>query len=259
MTDPPICYIELNAGLCNQLFMIATGYAHAKRNGYQLRLGSKSTYWTTILQRCEAWIGRPQLPCRVWREPRFSYVPIPPDARVLSGYFQSSKYFADVSGEIRALFASPTLTHVDIPTPDLYERGVVVHIRRGDYMKGANRAIHGILDERYYQRAMEAARAALGSNVPFLVFSDDLPWCRQQPWLTASTVHFVDEPDTCRSLQLMTQFQHFILSNSSFSWWAAWLSNKNGRVWVPNRWFGPMGPADWKDIYEPGWIKLPIT
>jgi hypothetical protein len=259
MSDSPVCYIELNAGLCNQLFMIATGYAHAKRNGYQLRLSSKSTYWNTILYRCVDWIGSPSLPCRIWREPRFSYVPIPPNARVLTGYFQSSKYFADVSGEIRELFASPCLTHLDISTPDLFERGIVVHIRRGDYLVGANRNKHGILDERYYRRAMDAARTELGADCPFFVFSDDLAWCRQQAWLAGPSIVFVDEPDTCRSLQLMTQFRHFILSNSTFSWWAAWLSNKNGRVWVPNRWFGPVGPADWADIYEPGWIKLPIT
>jgi hypothetical protein len=259
------CFIKLSAGLCNQLFMIATAYAHAKRNGYTLRLSNTSRYWDTILHGCKKWIGDFDSTGRIWREPRFSHTPIPPDARGLVGYFQSSKYFADVSGEIRHLFVPPEYivastqeNHADILTTDLRDRSVVVHIRRGDYIMGDNKTRHGILDERYYRRAIDAARSKIGADVPLLVFSDDLPWCRAQSWLEGAT--FVDEPIDYRALWLMSQYRHFILANSTFSWWAAWLSgDQNGKVWAPDRWFGPTGPPDWKDIYEPGWIRLSIT
>jgi hypothetical protein len=259
------CFIKLQAGLCNQLFMVATAYAHSKRNGYTLRLSNTSRYWDTYLHMCKQWIGGYDLNGRIWREPRFSYSPIPPDTRGLVGYFQSSKYFADVSGEIRALFVPPMkiieevqTDHADILSPDVRDRTVVIHIRRGDYLEGIQRKIHGILDDRYYRRAMAAAREVIGDGCQFLVFSDDLPWCRAQPWLEGST--FVDEPVDYRALWLMSQFRNFIIANSTFSWWAAWLSgNQNGKVWAPDRWFGPPGPPDWKDIYEPGWTLLPIT
>lgn len=270
MGEERVCFIQPNAGLCNQLFMIATAYAHAKRNGYTLRLGQPNDperhYWSSFLHRVADKRGEPNPRKRVWREPRFSYVPIPPDAQNLVGYFQSSKYFQDVSGEIRSLFMPPDATiaaartkHANLLTPDLRDRGVVVHIRRGDYMLGSNKIRHGILDQRYYERAIAAARATLGADCPLLVVSDDLAWCRTQPWLAGASCLFVEEPDDCTALWLMSQFRHFILSNSTFSWWGAWLSGQPGSVWAPDTWFGPGMPRDWHDIYEPHWVRLPIT
>ena len=268
MGDGRICFIQPNAGLCNQLFMIATAYAHAKRNGYTLRLGipnsSPHKYWKTTLHNFASMIGEPNPLRRVWREPRFSFVQIPPDAQNLVGYFQSSKYFQDVSGEIRSLFTPPNdlvasfrIKHSAILDPALCNRGVVIHIRRGDYIVGSNKIKHGILDHRYYQRAITAARATLGADCPLLVFSDDLAWCRAQSWLEGSL--FIEEPNDCMALWLMSQYRHFILSNSTFSWWGAWLSGKPGSVWAPDTWFGPGMPRDWHDIYEPHWVRLPIT
>jgi hypothetical protein len=87
------------------------------------------------------------------------------------------------------------------------------------------------------------------------VFSDDLEWCRSLNFLQGAS--FVEEPDTVITLHLMTQFRRFIMSNSSFSWWAAWLAGAEDVI-VPNRWFGPSGPKDTQDIYEPNWVPLEI-
>ncbi len=190
-----------------------------------------------------------------------SYIPIPPDRRNLVGFFQSGRYFADVSGEIRDLFDLPTEITTRLhakhdPLLSLTDLGVVVHIRRGDYLIADNKAKHGILDERYYQRAIAAAQAAI-PNCQFLVFSDDLPWCRAQSWLEGAT--FVDEPSDVSALWLMSRFRNFIIANSTFSWWAAWLAGADCRVWAPDRWFGTIDPRETQDIYEPSWIRLPIT
>jgi hypothetical protein len=187
---------------------------------------------------------------------------IPAAARNLVGYFQSSKYFADVSGEIRSLFDLPAPLqavaahkHAALLTPPLLERAVVLHIRRGDYVEPWHLKKHGILGAPYYKRALAAARATLGDDVPVLVFSDGLDWCRAQPWLAGAI--FVDEPNGPVSLWLMSQFRNYILSNSTFSWWAVFLgSPTKGCMWAPDRWFGEVGPFDWEDIYEPSWIRL---
>ena len=202
-------------------------------------------------------------PGSCWREPRFSYIPIPPGRHNLYGYFQSARYFADVSGEIRTLFDPPTSLKEAVAAKHgsllaSINRSVVVHIRRGDYILGNNKSKHGILDERYYQTAIAAARTAV-PDCQLLVFSDDLAWCREQPWLQGAA--FVDEPSDVHSLWLMSRFRHFIMSNSTFSWWAVWLSDykrDHGHVWAPNKWFGPMGPPDTRDVYESDWIQLPI-
>jgi len=138
-----------------------------------------------------------------------------------------------------------------LATPSEY---VVVHIRRGDFFMGANTSIHGVLTESYYQRAM----AKQNPDTRFLVFSDDLPWCRGLTWLHEIGATFVDEPDTVLALHLMSQFEHFVMSNSSFSWWATWLGTPAKTVVAPDRWFGPRGPRDYHDIYEPEWIKVSV-
>jgi hypothetical protein len=260
------CGVQVFSGLCNQLFMIATAYAHAKRNGYTLRIHKKDEkYWSSYLHKCKAMRSTSNIVAgSLWKEPRFSYIPIPSDRNNLHGYFQCSRYFADVSGEIRDLFDPPTSLKEAVTAKhgsllaSNDGRSVVFHIRRGDYIVGNNKNVHGILDERYYQTAIAAAQAAI-PDCQLLVFSDDLTWCREQTWLQGAV--FVDEPSDVDSLWLMSQFKNFIMSNSTFSWWAVWLSNykrEGGHVWTPNKWFGPMGPPDYSDVYESDWIQLPI-
>jgi hypothetical protein len=253
------CFVQLVGGLGNQLFQIATAYAHAKRNGYTLKVSATvasaahGTYYDSFLHSIKPYLGNTTGGLR-WREPHFHYAPIPPPARQLNGYFQSSKYFADVSGEIRELFtpAPAVVATVGAKYADLLidpAAWTVVHIRRGDYLRHTN--FHGILTEDYYRRAV--ATAPTGR---LLVFSDDIEWCRSRPWLTAAT--FVDEPDAAVSLHLMSQFENYIISNSTFSWWAVWLGREAKTVLAPAKWFGPAGPQDYEDIYEPVWTRLEV-
>jgi hypothetical protein len=260
------CYVQLNGGLGNQLFEIATGYAHCRRNGLTLRLSHRTnckrgTYWDSFLERCAGFQATPPAgTVRLWREPHFHWAPIPPEARALSGYFQSSRYFNDVSGEIRELFIPSTAIQEavqerwgELLTEESKARSVVVHVRRTDYLTSA--AYHVVTTPEYYDRAIMEMRRRM-PEARLVVFSDDLAWCRAQKFFPDDTV-FVDEPDDCRALWLMAQFRHYIIANSSFSWWATWLgAEPTLTVIAPDRWFGPTGPQDWQDIYEPHWIRL---
>lgn len=246
-------------GLGNQLFQIAAAYAHAKRTGCTLKVSptvasaKHGTHFETFLHKIQPYLGI-RNDGLLWRERHFHYTPIPPAARRLYGYFQSSKYFADISGEIRELFTPATalVTTVNAKYADLLANPsswTVVHIRRGDYVTLPT--YHGILTESYYQRA-----CSMAPTPHLLVLSDDIAWCKSREWL--ADARFVDEPDATISLYLMSQFENYIISNSSFSWWAVWLGREAKTVLAPAKWFGPAGPQDVQDIYEPGWTRLEV-
>jgi hypothetical protein len=250
-------------GLGNQLFQVAAAYAHCKRTGKTLKIsqrsqgatGYKPVYWDSYLSELKTNISA-RKSGSTWNEPGFAYTPIPANAQVLQGYFQSSRYFADCTAEIRRLFHPGPATHVKM----LKKHGAllvakpmatVLHIRRGDYLAEPQK--FGILTEDWYRLASKETNAK-----DLVVFSDDLVWCRGLDFLKGAT--FVDEPDEVVALHLMTQFRRFILSNSSFSWWAAWLAGSAPEdVMVPDRWFGPAGPQDFKDVYEPMWRKVAVV
>src|SRR5438067_1120058 len=70
--------------------------------------------------------------------------------------------------------------------------------------------------------------ARIGAAARFFVFSDDLEWCRNElRWLPDHPV-FVDHafagPKFSHYLHLMSMASHFVIPNSTFGWWAAWLS-----------------------------------
>ena len=72
-----------------------------------------------------------------------------------------------------------------------------------------------------------------------------------------------DNDNGAYDMTLMSQCRHFIISNSSFSWWPAWLAgNKDKIVICPDRWFTDDAPKSFKDgnktaMNYPGWIALP--
>jgi len=263
-----VSYVKLIGGLGNQLFQIAAAHAHARRTGGRLQLSDdvdfgngRPSYFKTFLHQCKASIG-PAPSGPTYREPYFHYAPIPKEVQSIFGYYQSSRYFADVSGDIRRLFdPHPVIKNVTAAkyAPYLTEEGkattVIIHVRRGDYMTASNTRIHGILTPLYYRAAMKHYRDTLGSSTRFLLFSDDFNYCRET-YGSDPGVTCIDEQNEGVALHFMSQFRYYILSNSSFSWWATYLGEVAVTVVAPDRWFGPGGPQDYEDIYEPGWLRL---
>lgn len=75
-------------------------------------------------------------------------------------------------------------------------------------------------------------------NLTFFVFSDDIDWCKKELGFNGSNVIFVSQDmPVYETLRLMYTCKHFILSNSTFSWWGQFLSRaKNKLVVSPSRW-----------------------
>ena len=88
----------------------------------------------------------------------------------------------------------------------------------------------------------------------FIIFADDIKWAKQMLRNNEKFIFEEGEYDICEKIRLMSNCKHFIISNSSFSWWAQFLSsNRNKMVVSPNRWYNDKN--DFR-LLHPDWYKI---
>ena len=170
-----------------------------------------------------------------------------PDGTDLLGYFQSEKYFAHIRDRIRADFTFRTVVD-DSSLPEHY---VSIHVRRGDYVE--KQFAHPLCTDAYYIAAMD--RFPTGTT--FVVFSDDIDWCRSQS--VFSSCVFSAGRSMLEDMSLMSRADHNVIANSSFSWWAAWLNpNPDKIVVAPTLWFDPtyLSPEQSLDLVPEAWDRI---
>jgi len=171
----------------------------------------------------------------------------------LDGYYQSSKFFANVIPQLVAHLRPHFTCLLDACPIKIPPASLSIHIRRGDYLRYPRH--HPFAGIDYYRKALNA----LDGFDRVFVFSDDLKWCRGQTWLkNLPDTTFVDASgETC--LALMSCCDFHVIANSTFSWWGAFLAqqrNPNTRVVAPKQWFGPAIGHNTCDMYEPSWILI---
>lgn len=196
-------------------------------------------------------------------EPHFHYWPSIREVShnaYLAGYWQSEKYFSDVSGTIRADF---TFRHpLSNQNADLAGRigqamAVSLHVRRGDYLSDPKtNAAHGLCSLEYY-RAAVLHIAEHVERPEFFVFSDDIAWAKANLEIDFPC-RYVDHNQRMESyndMRLMSLCKHHIIANSSFSWWGAWLNPRQDKIVIaPRRWF--VNANNVEDLFPAGWVTL---
>ena len=136
---------------------------------------------------------------------------------------------------------------------------VAVHVRRGDYVGNATR---DICNMSYYKNAINILSKKY-NNLHFFVFSDDIQYISENfTFLKCYTI--IDSINELMSdyfdLFLMTKVNHLILSNSTFSWWGAWLNKSNGKtVIVPDHYHSDNSWIPIDEIFPSEWIRLPLN
>lgn len=133
---------------------------------------------------------------------------------------------------------------------------VAIHVRRGDYLMGINLELFGrVCTKEYFKKAIGFIEHNV-ENPHFFVFSNDIEWVQLN--LQMHNVTYV----TCNcgenswmDMYLMSICKHNIISNSTFSWWGAWLNtNPNKIVISPSRYLNDDNGLT--DVYPESWIKL---
>ena len=264
------CTTLFMGGLGNMMFQAASSYAYSQKHNmhhvllkhHQGTLHNPPEYyfnnifrnfekseernWTVLTESEQA------RPC-VYKE--LPYSSQNNDNIALKGFFQSEKYFINVQQQIKKLF-SPSSTDLDyiLNKYRFFNTNtcISIHIRKGDYVK--LQQYHHNLDLGYYVNAIDYFQTT--PNVKFLIFSDDLNWCKEV-FGESEEFEYINEADYI-SLYMMSLCNHNIIANSTFSWWGAYLNNHPDRIIIhPDKWFGTKNQdIVLDDLYPKSWISM---
>lgn len=287
--------IRLVGGLGNQMFQYAAAKAVALRSGAELKLDiswfatasdrqyalgplrvsaqildgtspetSTARFFRKALNRVtsrtdERWMGRP-----VFREKYFHFDSAMLDVRApvyLDGYFQSEKYFLEYKNLIASEFTvatPPCALAQEMLEQMATHNAICMHVRRGDYVANATAQVfHGLCTLDYYHQALRIVADGV-PNPHCYVFSDDPHWVRSN-FLCEFPMSIVDihgPNEAHEDLRLMAACEHFVIANSSLSWWGAWLGGcPQKRIVAPKDWF-QSSANDPKDLIPDHWVRI---
>ncbi|WP_351078871.1 alpha-1,2-fucosyltransferase [Shewanella sp. CAL98-MNA-CIBAN-0140] len=185
------------------------------------------------------------------------------DNTKLFGYFQSEMYFADIREQLLqelTLIEPLSSAEMNICNEIKASKSVSLHIRRGDYLYSDNaNKTHGVCNNEFFEKSISYLEneGVIGNDSILYIFSDDIAWCRNNLNFKYKMI-FVDGNSNSPEIDmfLMSQCDHHIISNSTFSWWSAWLNPSDNKVVVsPELWFKNTD-MDSKDIIPKSWIRL---
>lgn len=186
----------------------------------------------------------------------------------LQDYLQSYKYFENILDVIKLDFTfRDHILESCRQEINLYNDPIFLHVRRGDYLNQPQN--HPTCSVEYYSEALKL----FPDSCDVLVFSDDLDWCKEnfksnryiiqqenikhkhQAQIPGGlTNSFVPYYDLCK----MSLCGGGIISNSSLSWWGAYLGPRKYHIVYPHPWFGPALSHNTKDLIPLEWVKLNI-
>ena len=264
--DAPIV-AKLVEGLGNQIFIYAAGLEQARRLGVGLEIDT-SWYGTQtkriyglgqlfepLLHEAHSSVARQALEFALRRlkqsdllmefhEKSYGFQPEIFKIRrgtTISGYFQSPRYFPSVGAEIAGSIRNVTVSTIEQEIIDEISSMpfVAIHVRRGDYLSESHtRDIHGLTTREYYEASLEIINRR---DTPCIVFTDS-PQEAEKELLGLSDLVFdsrVFSLGELATLKLMSLASGIVMSNSSFSWWAAYTMSQfdsNSTVISPRPW-----------------------
>jgi hypothetical protein len=186
-----------------------------------------------------------------------------PDGCVIDGTFQSEKFFTPVSKILKKHFGfrfAPSSKVAALATEIEGCEAVAIHFRRGDLVNNPKyQKSQAPLGTDYYKRGIDQIRSRI-ARPTFYIFSDDIAYAKESDLCPDGAIFIdcVEEWNAYDALRLMSLCKNFIIANSTFSWWGAWLSENPEKIVIhPNPWFANMPENDTRDLCPEGWVAIP--
>jgi hypothetical protein len=182
----------------------------------------------------------------------------PVDEAVYEGWFQSYKYLEGIEREIYKDF---TFKHdiikdsIKLHEEILSCNAVCLNVRRTDFVANDNLNVTSL---SYFEKGAKMIGERV-ADPQFYIFSDDVHWCKENiklPFPMQVVDHKHKGYKFGNYLQLMSSCKHFIIPNSSFAWWGAWLSTSTEKIVItPANWFNDK-TIDTSDLVPADWIRI---
>jgi len=270
---------RLLGGLGNQMFQYAIGRYLSLKYNVELKLDTELLLWRStdpnyvpggvyrnydldIFKNINAEVGNFKGGMKII-EPHFHFYPNILDILdnnkdvYLEGYWQTYKYFESISDIIKKDFTFKNKlsgSSENLMKEIQNTNSVLINVRRTDYL---NKNFHGIMGNEYIMKGVDIIKSKI-DDPHYFIFSDDIKWCEENIKLDNMTIvdhsHKGDRFDFY--FQLMIECKHFIIPNSSFGWWAAWLNKDNEKIVIaPIKWFNN-DYMNTNDLIPQNWIRI---
>ncbi|MBP9842004.1 MAG: alpha-1,2-fucosyltransferase [Simkaniaceae bacterium] len=240
--------VELDGQFGNQLFRIAAAYTYSLDHQLPLTVPDlvHKKNLNIPLNATRLFLNKidhyelPSPPNLHWKEPSFNYSKIPYASKIkLYGWLQSEKYFKHRRKEILDLFAAPPELNELILAkyPFLSSSALVVGVQIRDYRKEMpTEAYHPTVKRNYYEKAF----SRFPDDAIFLISSNNNSFAKECTEGLKPNLIYLNENDYIEEFYTLVLCKSFIISNSSFGWWASWLSTAPNKIVIaPTPWFAP--------------------
>lgn len=177
------------------------------------------------------------------------------------GYFQNPRYWKGFEDEIKKQFSfklplNDKSKEFSVLLNSNKNKTCAIHVRRGDYLNDTNLFV---CDKKYFENAISKMLELCPQIEKFIIFSDDIEWCKSNLDTHEKEKLFVDwnrDKDSWQDIALMTECSNIIIPNSSFSFWGAFLNkNPGAKVICPEIWSN----TGVKDQIVSDWITVPVV
>jgi len=241
--------IVLMGGIGNQLFQLATLYSYAKENNLtpiidtSKKIAIHGPYIYDELPKLKEYFSEGKFTNYIKYNENDRYYKDIPQYNcnlLIEGYFNNEKYFIKYKDDIKNLF-NTIFGKIE------YHHNNIIHVRRGDYLN--TQFLFNVLGKEYYDNVYPY----LNDTCKTICVGEDIEWCKNN----IKSDEYVSNSPILDFNLIRGCMETIAIANSTFSWWAAYLSNAK-KIIYPLDWFSKSDYLIYQRYHVNNWLGLTV-